>query len=136
MQKCKIWIMELIDIIKIKVWYFWIFQNLEKYVWDSECILYNKLILEYRSRIRCIWLYMGTWFNNICWDCLKTKSKNVPEVSTIFIRTICLRCVGIFGFKWCPYVAKSKTRALPLRPNYFLQSSIIHPQILFSRKHL
>ena len=66
---------------------------------------------EYRIRIRCIWLYMGTWFKNIFCDFLNSFffffSKNVPEVWTIFVLRMFLICLVIFGPKWSPYVAEA-----------------------------
>ena len=62
---------------------------------------------EYRIRIRCIWLYMGTWFKIVFWQLFKTNPKHVPEVWTIFVLTICLRLFGIWGPKWSPYVAEA-----------------------------
>ena len=52
------------------------------------CII--DLYFEYRIWILCIWLYMEAWFKNMFWDVLRIfrRYKNVPEVWTIFVRTI------------------------------------------------
>ena len=94
-----IWIMEIWYIVKLEnilqvcsKMFDWggIVWNVFLYFW---CVLYYKLLFWMRLSEFVYFLYIGTYFKcifDICWT-------NVPEVWTIFVRTIFLRLFGIFG---------------------------------------
>ena len=101
---------------KIKLWFFcfWSFSILCVVFWNVRkiwfCFRKNLGVLgvfcimncyfEYRIRILSILLYLGTWFKNIVWFVCFFFSKNITNVWTIFVRTICLISWGMFGPKW------------------------------------
>ena len=96
---------------------------------------------EYRIRIMCIFLYMGTYFKYIFWHfspfqiefILSPKSNIFAEVWTISVRIMCLRFWGIFSPKWSPYVAETslgrvwKTYETQIDLNHFGSSGAAKP---------
>ena len=70
------------------------FSRFRKYFGFGGCFCKANSNLLYRIRIRCIELYMVTWFKNIV---LQVFEKNVPEVWTIFVLDIWVDNFGIVG---------------------------------------
>ena len=82
------------------------FSTFRKYfgIFGIFCII-NRYF-EYRIRIRCIWLYLGTWFK-ICfyvfWDLFKKCPRSVNS-----FRTKCFWIFwGILDPQWSTYVAEA-----------------------------
>ena len=99
---------------------------------------------EYWIRILCIFLYMGTYSNDLFQHVSTNKSKRFPEVWTIFARNILGNMLGIVGPKWSPYVAEeqknmlrefeqSMFRLLGVLGNW---SPNVHPKMGFGPKSL
>ena len=62
---------------------------------------------EYRTRILCIWLYMETWFKCIFEHFFKTFPNKSQKCEQFSYGPFVLRCSGIWGPKWSPYVAEA-----------------------------
>ena len=88
------------------IFFFWIFEKFDysNVFWHFGCIVYNKFLFRISDSDS---LYL-TVYRNIVLKFVLTfcdiVSKDVPEVWTIFVRTIVLRCWVFFGPKWSPYV--------------------------------
>ena len=91
----------------MKSWFFDLFLNLSqtsKVFWHCWSILCSKLLFWISDSDS---LYV-TVYGNMVWKCfLIIVQKKVPEVWTMLAPRTFLRCVGIFGPKWSPYVAEA-----------------------------
>ena len=91
---------------KIRIWsissfIFMLFESFENIVLFSNLFGHGvfctiSCCFEYRIRIRCIWLYMGTCFNLFC-DLLTHFFKTCPR-SVNNLRTICFDISGDLGY--------------------------------------
>ena len=104
---------------KINLWFVSkcskMFQNVPKYrkhfgIWRVFCII--NCYFEYRTRIRCIWLYMGTWFKSVFCVFLRCFQKMSQKCKKNVLR-ICLICWRILVPKWSPYVAEASLGSIP-----------------------